>query len=93
MTCKVVDQQAEAHTLIIIPGAIAVGQLPIHIREDHQEYPAKEQEQVVLYSAVAIFAHTVCSVAKPTPAVAMPAEVSTGIYYAVWELRADLIVR
>jgi hypothetical protein len=78
MICKVVDQQVEAHTLITTHGAIAGGQQPIHIKEDHQEYPAKVQEQAVLYSAVAIFAHTVCSVAKPTPAAAMPAEVSTG---------------
>jgi hypothetical protein len=79
MTCKVADQQVEAHTLITTHGAIADGQQLIHIKEDHQEYPAKVQEQAVLYSVVAIFAHTVCSAVKLIPVAEMPAEASTGI--------------
>jgi hypothetical protein len=79
MICKVVDQQAEAHTLITTHGAIAAGLQQIHIKEDHREYLEKVQAQAVLYSVAAIFAHTVCSAVKLILVAEMPAEASTGI--------------
>ena len=79
MTCKVADQQVEAHTLITTHGVIVVGQQLIHIGEDHQEFLEKVLVRAVLYSAAAISVVLVCSAVQQIPAAAMPAAVLTGI--------------
>jgi hypothetical protein len=83
MICKEAVQQVEVHTLITTHGERAVGLQLTRTGEDHLEFLEKAPAPAVLCSVVAIFAHTVCSVAKPTLAVVMPVEALTGICYAV----------
>jgi hypothetical protein len=47
MTCKVVDQQVEAHTLITTHGVIVVGQQLIRIGGNHLESLEKALAQAV----------------------------------------------